>query len=61
MRLTPRESQIVSLIGQGLTNHQISDQSYLSVNSIKRYIRSAYGKMGWRPAPTGSSGRFGTT
>ncbi len=45
-RLTSREGQIVSLIAGGLTNRQIADQTYLSVNSVKTYIRSAYRKMG---------------
>jgi DNA-binding NarL/FixJ family response regulator len=44
--LTPREGQIVSLIAGGLTNRQIADQTYLSINSVKTYIRSAYRKMG---------------
>lgn len=44
--LTPREGQIISLVSAGLTNRQIADRSYLSVNSVKTYISSAYRKMG---------------
>jgi DNA-binding CsgD family transcriptional regulator len=44
--LSPRESQVVSLIVDGLSNHEIADQSYLSIHSVKTYIRSAYQKMG---------------
>ncbi|MGI8949433.1 MAG: LuxR C-terminal-related transcriptional regulator [Ornithinimicrobium sp.] len=44
--LTVRESEIVTLITQGLSNQQIAARSYLSINSVKSYIRSAYRKMG---------------
>lgn len=44
--LTERESEIVALITQGHSNAEIADIVYLSVNSIKSHIRSAYRKMG---------------
>jgi DNA-binding NarL/FixJ family response regulator len=44
--LTPREAEIIALITQGLTNDEIARRVYLSVNSIKTYVRSAYRKMG---------------
>jgi DNA-binding NarL/FixJ family response regulator len=44
--LTSREAEIVALITQGLTNAQIAARIYLSINSIKTYIRTAYRKMG---------------
>jgi DNA-binding NarL/FixJ family response regulator len=44
--LTPREAQVLMLIATGLSNHEIADQMYLSVNSVKTYIRSAYKKIG---------------
>jgi two-component system, NarL family, response regulator LiaR len=44
--LTYREAEIVALITQGLTNQEIAERSYLSINSIKTYIRGAYQKMG---------------
>jgi len=43
--LTVRESEIVALITQGLSNQEIADRSYLSINSVKTYIRTAYRKM----------------
>ncbi len=43
--LTARESEVVSLITQGLSNKQIADRTYLSINSVKSYIRSAYRRM----------------
>ena len=44
--LTGREAEIVALITQGLSNQEIADRSYLSINSVKTYIRTAYAKMG---------------
>jgi NarL family two-component system response regulator LiaR len=44
--LSSRESQIVALIVQGLSNQEIADIAYLSINSVKTYIRTAYRKMG---------------
>ena len=44
--LTAREAEIVALITQGLSNQEIADRSYLSINSVKTYIRTAYRKMG---------------
>ena len=44
--LTAREAEVLALIAQGLTNQQIADQSYLSINSVKTYIRSGYRKIG---------------
>lgn len=43
--LTPRESEIIALITQGLTNQAIADLTYLSINSVKSYIRTAYRRM----------------
>ena len=36
----------MALITQGLTNQQIADRAYLSINSVKTYIRAAYRKTG---------------
>lgn len=44
--LSGRETDVVVLIAAGLTNHEIAENLYLSVNSVKTYIRSAYRKMG---------------
>jgi NarL family two-component system response regulator LiaR len=43
--LSPRESQIIALIVLGKTNQEIADEFYLSINSVKTYIRSAYRKL----------------
>ena len=44
--LSERESEILALITQGKSNLEIVDIVYLSINSIKSYIRSAYRKIG---------------
>ncbi|WP_298887280.1 response regulator transcription factor [uncultured Serinicoccus sp.] len=44
--LSAREAEIVTLITQGLTNNDIALRTYLSINSVKTYIRTAYRKMG---------------
>jgi DNA-binding NarL/FixJ family response regulator len=44
--LTPREVEVLALITQGMSNQEIADRLYLSINSVKTYIRSAYGKIG---------------
>ncbi|MFT4295128.1 MAG: response regulator transcription factor [Micropruina sp.] len=44
--LSYRESEVIALITQGLPNAEIAQGMYLSPNSVKSYIRSAYRKMG---------------
>ncbi|HEU4811011.1 MAG TPA: response regulator transcription factor [Nocardioides sp.] len=44
--LSARESEIIALITQGLSNQEIADITYLSINSVKTYIRTAYRKLG---------------
>ncbi|WP_260853133.1 response regulator transcription factor [Corynebacterium glyciniphilum] len=44
--LTAREAEIVALITRGLTNAEIATRSYITINSLKSCIRSAYRKMG---------------
>jgi NarL family two-component system response regulator LiaR len=44
--LSEREAEVLALISQGLTNQEIAERCYLSINSIKTYIRTAYRKIG---------------
>lgn len=46
--LTRRETQVLSLIGKGLTNRDIAATLFLTVNTVKSYIRTAYQKIGVR-------------
>jgi len=44
--LSPRESEVLALIAQGLSNREVAQRAYLSINSVKTYIRYAYRKIG---------------
>ncbi len=43
--LSAREAEVLALITQGLSNELIAQRTYLSANSVKTYIRSAYRKL----------------
>jgi DNA-binding NarL/FixJ family response regulator len=44
--LTPREAEVITLITRGLENSEVARETFLSINSVKSHIRSAYRKMG---------------
>ena len=44
--LTVREAEILTLIARGLSNREMATQLFLSINSIKTYVRTAYRKIG---------------
>lgn len=44
--LSAREAEILTLITAGHTNEEIAGALYLSINTIKTYIRTAYPKIG---------------
>ncbi|WP_165764031.1 helix-turn-helix transcriptional regulator [Nocardioides sp. PD653] len=44
--LTARESEVLLLIVDGLTNAEIAACRSLSINTVKTYIRNAYSKIG---------------
>ena len=44
--LTARESEILALITQGKSNVELAETAFLSLNSVKSYIRSTYRKIG---------------
>jgi len=44
--LSAREAEVITMIAAGMSNQEIADLSYLSINSVKTYIRTAYGKIG---------------
>jgi len=43
--LSPREAEVLALICQGLSNDQICDRAYLSINTVKTYVRTLYRKI----------------
>ncbi len=44
--LSQRESEVLSFVVRGLTNEEIARRSYLSINTVKTYVRTAYRKIG---------------
>jgi NarL family two-component system response regulator LiaR len=44
--LSVRESEVLTFIARGLSNEEIAQRAYLSINTIKTYIRTAYRKIG---------------
>ncbi len=44
--LTPRELQILELIGEGLTNRQIGEQLFLAEKTVKNYVSALLAKLG---------------
>ncbi len=44
--LTKRETQVMALVHQGLSNKEIAEQLFISLNTLKVHIRNLYGKMG---------------
>ncbi|WP_425806216.1 response regulator [Desulfitobacterium sp. Sab5] len=46
--LTERESEILILIGRGLTNKEIARRTYLSENTVRNYVSSILHKLGFK-------------
>ena len=44
--LSARESEVLALICQGLSNQEISQRAFLGINTVKTYIRTGYRKIG---------------
>jgi two-component system, NarL family, response regulator LiaR len=44
--LSSREAEVLALIAEGLTNDEVADKLYLSLNTVKTYIRTGYQKIG---------------
>jgi DNA-binding NarL/FixJ family response regulator len=44
--LSPREAEMLSFVAKGLSNQEIADAAYLSINSVKTYLRTSYRKIG---------------
>lgn len=45
-RLTDQEKRILELIGDGLTNRQISEQLFLAEKTVKNYVSNLLAKLG---------------
>jgi two-component system, NarL family, response regulator LiaR len=44
--LSAREAEMLTFIVRGLRNEEIARRAYLSINTVKTYIRTAYRKIG---------------
>ena len=44
--LSPRESQVLGLVADGLKNQEIADTLFISLATVKRHIANIYSKMG---------------
>jgi DNA-binding NarL/FixJ family response regulator len=44
--LSSREAEVLALITQGLSNQDIAERVFISPNTVKSYIRTAYRKIG---------------
>lgn len=44
--LSDRESEVLALLASGLTNAEIAAQLYLSVETVKTYVKRVYSKLG---------------
>ncbi|VXB10665.1 response regulator transcription factor [Nocardioides sp. AX2bis] len=49
--LSVRESEVLSLVSRGLSNAEIAAHAFVSINTVKTYIRSAYRKIGATTRP----------
>jgi DNA-binding NarL/FixJ family response regulator len=46
VELSDRESEVLALIALGLTNAEIADELYLSIETVKTYVKRLYAKLG---------------
>jgi DNA-binding NarL/FixJ family response regulator len=44
--MTPRERQVLSLLGDGLSNRAIASQLAISEHTVKFHLAAIYGKLG---------------
>ena len=44
--LSGREREVLGLVARGLSNQEVAETLYVSINTVKTYIRTAYAKIG---------------
>ena len=44
--LTEREKEVILLLAEGLSNQQIAEKLYLSINTVKYHTQNIYQKLG---------------
>jgi two-component system, NarL family, response regulator LiaR len=45
VELSDRESEVLALIALGLTNGEIAEELYLSIETVKTYVKRLYAKL----------------
>ncbi len=43
--ITPREYEVLQLIAQGLSNQEIADRLFVSLNTVKTHTSNVFGKL----------------
>ncbi len=46
--LTARESQVIALCADGLSNQEIADALFVNIETVKSHLKRAYGRLGLR-------------
>jgi DNA-binding NarL/FixJ family response regulator len=46
VELSDRESEVLALIALGLTNAEVAEELYLSIETVKTYVKRLYSKLG---------------
>jgi DNA-binding CsgD family transcriptional regulator len=44
-RLTPREREVIMLVGQGMTDQEVAAQLCLSVRTVQNHLHRSYNKL----------------
>ena len=44
--LSEREGEMLTFLARGLTNAEIAQASYVSVNTVKTHLKNVYAKLG---------------
>ncbi len=44
--LTARQAEVLALIAQGLSNDEVAERAYITINSLKSHVRAIYRKIG---------------
>ncbi|RYG24691.1 response regulator transcription factor [bacterium] len=45
VRLTKRETEVLSLVAQGLTSQEVADQLFLSARTVSYHLAQVYAKL----------------
>lgn len=48
LELTPRELEVLKLVGEGLTNKEISDKLFLGEGTVRNYVTTLLDKLNFR-------------